>query len=238
MTPEGEQLLPFFKDLVNTNDQMDHKIMQIKGLAQGHVRIGSFTSVTLFYLPEILKEFLQLHPNIDISLMKGNSSDMEKCLDEGSIDVAFLSLQDYHTYDFIELLLDPIYAVMSPDNQLAKYDPLPIEMLNNAPVLHYVAPTGCDLDAEKIWAKVKPKIVCTTNFDYSLISMAKQNLGVCLVPELIAEKENDGVILRKLSPPCYRTLGIAIPQLANASPAVRSFIECAKAVVKRIKDTK
>ncbi|MEA4948146.1 MAG: LysR family transcriptional regulator [Petrimonas sp.] len=235
LTLEGEQLVQFFMDLVDINHQMNNKISQVKGLAQGSIRIGSYTSVTLFYLPEILKEFLQQHPNIDVSLMKGNCSDMEKCLDEGTIDVAFLSQQDYHNYDFIELLQDPIYAAMSPENQLAKYDPLPIEMLNNAPILHFVAPTGRDLDVEKILAQITPRIVYTTNFDYSLISMARQNLGICLVPGLIAENEKDGVVLKKLSPPCYRTLGIAVPQLSDASPTTRSFIESAKAVVKKIK---
>ncbi len=236
LTLEGEQLVSFFKDLVDLNHQMNNKIMQIKGLAQGSIRIGSYTSVTLFYLPEILKEFLQQHPNIDISLMKGNCSDMEKCLDERTIDVAFLSRQDYHSYDFIELLQDPIYAAMSPENQLAEYDPLPIEMLDNAPILHFVAPTGRDLDVEKILSQITPRVVYTTNFDYSLISMARQNLGVCLVPGLIAENEKDGVVLRKLSPPCYRTLGMAMPQLADASPATKSFIECAKAAVEKIKE--
>lgn len=80
LTPEGEQLIQFFTDLVDINHQMNHKIMQVKGLTQGSIRIGSYTSVTLFYLPEILKEFLKQHPNIDISLMKGNCSDMENVL--------------------------------------------------------------------------------------------------------------------------------------------------------------
>lgn len=235
LTPEGEQLIQFFTDLVDINHQMNHKIMQVKGLTQGSISIGSYTSVTLFYIPEILKEFLKQHPNIDISLMKGNCSDMEKCLDECTIDVAFLSQQDYHSYDFIELLQDPIYAAMSPENQLAKYDPLPIKMLNNAPILHFVAPTGRDLDVEKILAQITPRVVYTTNFDYSLISMARQNLGVCLVPVLIAENEKDGVVLRELSPHCYRTLGMAVPLLSDASPATKSFIECAEMVVKKQK---
>ncbi|MCR5336137.1 MAG: LysR family transcriptional regulator [Synergistes sp.] len=238
LTPEGEQLVGYFTDLINTNKLMNDKIMKIKDLAQGSIRIGSFTSVTLFYLPEILKEFLKKYPNIDISVLKANSSDMEKGLDNGTIDIAFLSRQDYHTYDFIELMEDPVYAVMSPENPLSQYDPLPIEMLNDVPLLHYVAPTGGDVDADKVFAKINPKIVYTTNFDYSLISMARQNLGVCIVPGLFAENEKDGVVMRKLSPYVYRTLGMAVVQLSEVSPALASFIECAKAVVKRETDIK
>ena len=236
LTQEGEQLVPYFYELVKVHQNMENKAMKIKGLAQGSIRIGSFTSVTLYYLPEILRVFLNKHPNINVILMKGNNSDMEKALDEGTIDVAFLSLQDYHRYDFIELMLDPMCAVMSPENPLAQFDPLPIEKLNDTSTLRFLAPTGCDNDAEKIWAKISPKVVYTTNFDFSLISMARQNLGVCIVPGLIAQHDKEGVVIRRLTPPHYRTLGIAIPSVTNAPPVVKLFIECSKSVIGAILD--
>ena len=55
LTLEGEQLVQFFMDLVDINHQMNNKISQVKGLAQGSIRIGSYTSVTLFYLPRFFQ---------------------------------------------------------------------------------------------------------------------------------------------------------------------------------------
>ena len=237
LTTEGLALMECFQRLVDVGQQIESQILSIKGLNRGSLSIGSFTSVTLRYLPDILREFVIMHPNIDISLMKGNCADMEKCLDEGTLDIAFLSKQDYHQYDFIELLDDPIYAIMSPENKLAAYNPLPIEKLNNISALRYCPPTGCDIDVEKIWAQVKPKNVYTTNFDYSLISMARQGLGVCLLPGLMAEYDNSGVAIRLLEPFCSRKVGMAVPKLSLASPVTRSFIECALSVVGRIYQT-
>ena len=165
--------------------------------------------------------------------MKGDSKDMEKGLNTGILDIAFISRQDYHKYDFIELMEDPIYAVMSPKNPLSMYDPLPIEMLNEAPLLRYISPTCGEVDTDKVWSMINPKIVYTTNFDFSLISMARQDLGICIVPGLVAENDNDGVVMRRLSPYICRTLGMAVTQLSEISPILEAFIECAKKVFNR-----
>ena len=231
LTSEGELIVPYFHDLVEVQEAMNQKITEVKGLNHGTIRIGSFTSIALYYLPTILQKFMGEHPLINVTLMKGNSSDIEKCLDEGTIDIGFLSRQDYHKYDFIELIQDPICAVMSPDNPLAQYDPLPIEMLNGVSILRYVAPTGTDVDTAKVLANINPKIVYTTNFDYSLINMARQNLGVCILPNLIIDSDKNGVAVRRLSPECFRTVGMAVTSLDEISPATKAFIQCTKNVM-------
>ena len=232
LTHEGTLVIPYFHNLVAVYEAMEQRIAEVNGLNHGIIRIGSFTSIALYYLPTILQRFMREHPMINITLMKGNSSDIEKCLDEGTIDIGFLSLQDYHKYDFIELIRDPICAVMSPDNPLSHYDPLPIDMLNDAPILRYVAPTGTDVDTAKVLASIHPKVVYTTNFDYSLINMARQNLGICILPNLIIDSDKNGVAVRHLLPECYRTVGMAVTSLDEISPATKAFVECTEYVMK------
>ena len=234
LTQEGITLLPLFREMVSLDDQVNRKIMQIKGLVQGEIRIGSFTSFALYCLPEILQRFRERHPTIRITLMKGNNNDIERWMEDGTVDFGFLSQQSYHCFDFVKLMDDPICAVMSPENPLAKYDPIPTEMLKDVEFLRYTTASGLDLDTERVLLEIDPQnVVYTTNFDFTLISMARRNLGVCLVPGLTAYNDNEGVVIRQLEPAYYRSLGIAIPRLDTASPIVKNFIQCAKEVLQR-----
>ena len=51
LTHEGEQIVQYFRELVKTNRLMNEKIMKIKNLVHACIRIGSFTSITLFLSP-------------------------------------------------------------------------------------------------------------------------------------------------------------------------------------------
>lgn len=232
LTQEGIALLPLFREMVSLDEQMNRNIMKIKGLVQGEIRIGSFTSIALYCLPEILQNFRKKYPTIRITLMKGNNNDIEKWMEDGTVDFGFLSRQSYHCFDFVKLMEDPICAVMAPENPLAQYDPLPTEMLKEAEFLRYTTASGLDLDTERVLLEIDPQnVIYTTNFDFSLISMARRNLGVCLVPGLTAYNDSYGVVIRRLEPAYFRTLGIAIPRMDTASPIVKSFIQCAREVL-------
>lgn len=59
MTSDGEQLLPYFTDICASQHKLENKIQDILNLNSGLIRIGTFTSVSVQWLPFILKEFLE-----------------------------------------------------------------------------------------------------------------------------------------------------------------------------------
>lgn len=232
LTREGELLYPEIREMVFQDEKLNQRILNIKGLVQGEIKIGAFTSIALYCLPDILEKFQQEHPTICISIYKGNSNEIENWLSDGTVDIGFLSIQNYHRFDFIKLLDDPICVVMPPAHPLSKQKVISLQQLRDVKFLRYSASSGLDLDTERVLLEIGPKnIVYTTNFDFSLIRMVRKNLGVCLVPGLMAYNDRDGVVIRHLDPPCYRELGIAVPRLDVASPIVKSFINCAKDLV-------
>ena len=60
--------------------------------------------------------------------------------------------------------------------------------------------------------------------------MVRQGLGVSIMPSLLLRGNNEGVELRPLDPPAYRTIALAAGNV-EAGPAARQFAEFARAWV-------
>ncbi|MEI3102620.1 MAG: LysR family transcriptional regulator [Oscillospiraceae bacterium] len=57
LTGEGERMIAAVRNLLNSAEQLNQTAASIRGLDSGTVRIGSFTSVAVHWLPPVLKEF-------------------------------------------------------------------------------------------------------------------------------------------------------------------------------------
>ena len=60
LTSNGERVLRHIQEMLKWNEQMMQEIASIKGLEIGTVRIGTFSSVSIQWLPEILKSFNEI----------------------------------------------------------------------------------------------------------------------------------------------------------------------------------
>ncbi len=57
LTPEGEALLPFMQKLFDYEQTVNEQIDRMKGLATGYIRLISFNTVIVCWLPSILRGF-------------------------------------------------------------------------------------------------------------------------------------------------------------------------------------
>ena len=57
LTSNGEHVLKYIREMLKWNEEMHQEIANINGLEIGTVRIGTFSSVSAQWLPEILKNF-------------------------------------------------------------------------------------------------------------------------------------------------------------------------------------
>ena len=78
LTNEGERLLPAVRGLLNSAEQLSQVTAAIRGLDSGLVRIGTFTSVAVHWLPGVLKEFQRDYPRVEFKLLNGDYNDVEQ----------------------------------------------------------------------------------------------------------------------------------------------------------------
>lgn len=226
-TADGERILAVIRDLLHHEDRLSQLAAEINGLATGTISIGAYPSIATQWLPPILKGFKELYPQIEILLMEEIRQELEACLDSHSIDLIFYSYQEPMPYEWIPLAEDPVMAILPPDHPLAGRETYPLAECQNE---SFIMPAeGKDADVLAIFREhgLSPQIAYSTLEDFVTTAMIEQGMGMAIMNDLVTQRWNFDVVKLPVEPPVTLTLGIALPSLEQASPAVRRFVKYA-----------
>ena len=233
LTPEGERLMPCIREVLRAQERLDQTAADMRGLAAGTVRIATFTSVAVHWLPGMLQEFQALYPKVDFRLFNGDYHDVDRWLSEGSADLGFITLPTDLRCECIPLAEDRLLAVLPPAHPLAAREVCPVTEVAREPFISLLETSDDDARRALDAVGVRPEVRFTTKDDYAIIAMVSQGLGVSIMPELLLRGRSDDVAVRPLDPPASRTLALAIPTGAAAGPATRRFADFAAEWVRK-----
>ena len=235
-TVAGAQILPLAREIVHREEQMQQELFQLKGLHVGKLCVASFSSVSTYWLPPIIKRFRGAYPDIEIELLIGNIPEIVGWIGEGVADLAFLNRQDISGVDWITLKQDVMMAVLPHGHRLEHARAFPIGEFEREPSI--ISSLGYEYDVQSLVGseRPQPKIKYSSVDDNAVIAMVESGLGVSILPELVIEGRRDAVIGIPLAPRQYRELGIALPSLEMASPAAKKFIEQTRAMLATMSD--
>lgn len=72
---------------------------------------------------------------------------------------------------------------------------------------------------------VRPDIRFTTWEDFAIMAMVEKGMGISILPDLILRRVPYKIEIRPLEEPYYRSVGLAMKNRKNLTPAVQKFIE-------------
>ena len=84
--------LRYVRKIVSDFEEIQQKVNEINGIQSGTVRIGTFSSVAINWLPDVFARFQKDYPGIDYEMLLGDYEEVEKWIDEGRVDCGFLRL--------------------------------------------------------------------------------------------------------------------------------------------------
>ena len=224
-TAEGERVLPAIRGMLNSREQLEQTAAAIRGLDCGTVRIGTFTSVAVHWLPGMIKKFQADYPNVELKLMNGDYHDVEQWLSEGSCDLGFIALPTKQRGKVTALLEDRLLAVVPKEHRLASLPRFPIKEVEHEPFISLLETSDHDARRALEAAGVKPNIRYTTKDDYAIIAMVEQGLGVSIMPELVLQSSGRSFAAIPLEHPRSRQIGIAVRSGKLLSPLTARFLD-------------
>lgn len=230
VTSNGERLLLYIKQMLQTNENLKKEVAAINGLHAGTVRIGSFSSVSNMWLPGILAQFHQYHPSIQVELADdGNYDEIERWIDNGLIDFGFVSLPTSKTFDVLLLKKDRLLCVLPPEHALSQTSM--IHLHDIAQETFIMPKWGSYNDIGRILQEKGAKLTVKYEITESqtIISMISKGLGISILPEMVLARNTEDIRTVYLDQSYYRKIGIAARSLKNCSPAAKKFIACTKA---------
>lgn len=228
LTKNGEAIIPTIREILKWNEQLEQQTAAVHGLELGTVRIGTFTSVSVHWLPGIIKSFQKDYPNIKIKLMEGDYREIEEWIGEGVIDCGFLSVPPRSKLDVTSLHQDPMFIILPEGHRLTFRDSIDLHELKEEP---FIMPLqGDDEDMKRIFKEgsFKPTIRFTAMDDYAIMAMVEKGLGISILPELVLKGQQRKIHKKKLPASSFRLLGIAVHSLEKVSPATSKFLTYVK----------
>lgn len=210
LTPEGEELLPY---IVNAEASLTQLRRHAELVAKGRkapIRIGTFSSISTTWLPEILLSYQKLHPEVVFDIRVGTDAISEWMLD-GKIDLALGDARRCKDFRWYPLIEDPYYAILPGELITEEERSITQKEFSKYPLI--MAPMNAldqymDVSSDK-------QINVTCDNDSTLLAMVSQGLGVTAMPKLSLQNIPDNVKVLELIPTPIRVLGVAIPNSPN-----------------------
>ena len=231
-TENLKRLLPAIRGLLNDGERIRQTVSSLRGLHEGRLRIGAFTSVSVHWLPQIIKAYENDFPEIEITILGGDYHDVELWLSEGTIDIGFVTLPSNANCRFIPLKEDRLLAVLPPDHRYAGLEKLPVTRIAGEPFISLLESSDHDTRKALDTYGIKPNVRFTSKDDYAILAMVENGLGMTIMPELLLEGRRDKVRVMELVPGARRTIALALPGV-GATPAAENFSEYVLAFLKQ-----
>ena len=225
------RLAPYLRDLLKCNDRLAQRMAEIRGIKSGSITIGSYPSVSIQWLPHVIKAFRADYPGVTIQIREGIRQELQSWLDEMSVEMCFYTWRPKMKCHWIPLRDDPIMAVLPPDHPLAGAASYPLSRCAGEKFIMPALGRDEDVTAVLEEAGISPSIAFSTIENFAAISMIECGLGMSIMNELITKGRLNKAAILPLDPPRHISFGIALPSLEKASPAALEFVSYAKRMI-------
>lgn len=136
LTRAGELLLSHTNLLLSAYRQLDFEMNLLTNNFSGELRLGASSTISQYVLPPILSSFIKKFPDIRVSLINGNSRDIEQALWEGKITLGLVEGSTrQNTLHYSPFMKDELVVVTHTGSKLAHFDELTLEQLCALPLV-------------------------------------------------------------------------------------------------------
>ena len=228
-TKEAEILLPYIRDIVYNERSLEENVDRINNVQVGSVRVGTYNSAMMTFLPQMLGVYANQHPNVNITIVEGNRVELDTALRNRSVDFAIISQYDFPDFEFVPLLEDEMVAAVPKGHPLAEKESITPQELFSYPILAVEEDSDKDFEAVCSIYGLQPYVKMRAKQESTLLKLIGANLGVGIIPSLYLPMVDNTVEIRKFDSEYQkRIIGVAAISIKTLSPAGKDFINLMK----------
>ncbi|MGL5937315.1 MAG: LysR substrate-binding domain-containing protein [Phocaeicola sp.] len=136
LTDAGKLLLAHSEKMVEGYARLEYDMGLLRNEHRGELRLGASTTLAHYVLPPLLAGFIEKYPQVSLSLLSGNSAEIEKALQEHRIDLAMVegSIKQ-PTLKYTTLLKDELVAIVPKKSRWGDKEEIDLEELKRIPLV-------------------------------------------------------------------------------------------------------
>lgn len=174
LTDNGDAMLGFARTILAAQDQA---VSYFTGSAmRGRLRFGSADDLALTQLPQILRDFRQLYPHINLELTVNQSGALARRLLAGQLDLVFIK-QETDTPGGQLVRRDRLVWAGHKNLTMEQGQPVPL-IVYQAPSLSRSAAIGALESAGRTW-----RITCNVREINGVLAATRAGIGIAAFPQ-------------------------------------------------------
>ncbi|GFR39033.1 hypothetical protein PRECH8_23290 [Insulibacter thermoxylanivorax] len=143
LTDSGRLFLEHAEQILQIVQELKQKLSDLNEIPQGHIHLGTTSSIAIQILPRILTYFQNQYPLIKITIHSMPSSLIMESVENGLIDIGIAYLFESNpNLESAVLYYDSFELVVSPEHPLGEYTQVEIERLRDIPFVMLTADTA------------------------------------------------------------------------------------------------
>lgn len=136
LTDAGRLLLKHCEQILDEYNKLEFDMNLLHDDFVGELRLGASTTIAQYVLPPVLARFIKRYPHVKISLLNGNSREVEKALQEHRIDLGLVEgVSRLPNLKYTTFLQDELVAVVPSNSKLAKQEEIKPKQLLQIPMV-------------------------------------------------------------------------------------------------------
>lgn len=196
-TDAGNILYDYALNIINMRDMAQFKLNKYQGKIQGELEISASSIPEQYVLPYILKDFINVYPDVTFTITHNDSKQVIESITEGYVDFGIVGAKfNSNSLEYIELLEDNL-VIVTPNNEnypLESYGQLDTDFLLNENIILREAGSGSRLFFENILKNKNVdihslNIVAHIEDNETIKKFIELGLGISIMSEMAIKKE-------------------------------------------------
>jgi len=224
MTAAGSETLRFAEETLAGADALLRRLGEIRSGEGGSLRVGMIDAASLYVLPEVVRQYGEAHPSVDLKLTVDTSDALLRRLRSFELDLAFVvgpvTEPDLSAAD---VLREPLY-IYAPDRHAGS--------LGDARWVLYPEGRRTRRIIDEAFARAahRPVVVLESDNPAVLRQMVAMGLGWSVLPAAVGEDESAPAGVRRIDGFAERSLHAVRRRDAAPDPRAQAFLDLSLAV--------
>lgn len=136
LTESGKLLLEHCERILEDYKRLEYEMHLLHNECTGELKLGASTTIAQYVLPPLLARFIDKSPQVSLSLLNGNSREIEDALQKHDIDLGLVEgIFRLPNLKYTPFLEDELVAVVRTGSKLAIGDEITPEALLHLPLV-------------------------------------------------------------------------------------------------------
>ncbi|PDO10080.1 MAG: LysR family transcriptional regulator [Candidatus Reconcilbacillus cellulovorans] len=192
LTESGKIFLEYAKQILQIATELKQRLADLQQIPQGHIRLGTTTSIAIQILPRVLAYVQNQFPRIKTTIHSMPSSQVMASVEKGAIDIGITYLFEKNpNLETSVLYYDTFELVVSPQHPLASRPHVTIEELRDVPFIMLTPDTAGRKFVDRVFKSfgITPHIVMELSSSEEVKRMVELNLGAGIISKLSITNE-------------------------------------------------